>query len=119
MRGTLTRAFAGSGGRSNAIKAKCLNCCHFDRDAVTNCTVILCPLHAFRPAFGQSASKTEAFGDDRRAGISECHPAAIASGEQGFAGTAARPYEPEVPELEGTTLEELGLEVPASEEGAA
>lgn len=32
-----------------AIKAKCLDCSEFDRDEIRNCTVVLCPLHAFRP----------------------------------------------------------------------
>lgn len=32
-----------------AIKAKCLDCCHFQRAEVRDCAVWVCPLHRFRP----------------------------------------------------------------------
>lgn len=48
-RGIISRAFAGTTSPRAAIKAKCLDCCHFDRDEVEHCTVILCPLHPYRP----------------------------------------------------------------------
>lgn len=47
--GIVTRALRKQGARSNAIKAKCLDCCHFDRDEVRNCQVWRCPLHPWRP----------------------------------------------------------------------
>jgi hypothetical protein len=47
-RGILRRAFVGK-SRAGAVKAKCLDCCHFDREEIANCLVILCPLHPYRP----------------------------------------------------------------------
>jgi hypothetical protein len=48
-RGLIARGFAKTASPRTAIKAKCLDCTHFDRDEVANCTVILCPLHSYRP----------------------------------------------------------------------
>ena len=48
-RGIVQRAFARTASPRAAIKAKCLDCCCFDRDEVANCNVILCPLHPYRP----------------------------------------------------------------------
>jgi len=48
-RGAVGRAFAGTASPRSAIKAKCLDCCHFERAEVAACTVILCPLHPYRP----------------------------------------------------------------------
>ena len=44
-----TKAFAKTLSPRAAIKAKCLDCSEFDRDEIRNCTVVLCPLHAYRP----------------------------------------------------------------------
>ncbi len=46
---TIARAFDKKCSPRAAIKAKCMDCCHFDRAEVAACTVILCPLHEFRP----------------------------------------------------------------------
>jgi hypothetical protein len=35
--------------RANAIKAKCLDCCCFVTQEITNCTVETCPLWSYRP----------------------------------------------------------------------
>lgn len=48
-RGIIKRAFDATAPLSGAIKAKCLDCSGFDRDEVKNCTVVLCPLHPYRP----------------------------------------------------------------------
>ena len=48
-RGIVAKAFEGAASPRAAIKAKCLDCCHFDRAEVAGCTVILCPLWAYRP----------------------------------------------------------------------
>jgi hypothetical protein len=56
-RGIVERAFAGDGGRMNAIKGKCLDCCNFDRAEVAACTVAICPLHSFRPKYGGDAGE--------------------------------------------------------------
>jgi hypothetical protein len=48
-RGIIDRAFAGKASPRSAIKAKCLDCSHFDRAEVADCLVILCPLHPYRP----------------------------------------------------------------------
>ena len=49
VRGCLNRAFSGSGGRANAIKAMCLTCVGYDRSEITNCTGFACPLWKYRP----------------------------------------------------------------------
>ena len=36
------------------IKAKCLDCCNFDRKSVDLCTSELCPLWAYRPRYGDN-----------------------------------------------------------------
>lgn len=37
-------------GRAVAVvKAKCLECCNFDRSEIRDCTVLACPLWAYRP----------------------------------------------------------------------
>ena len=43
------RALAGTGGRSNAIKANCLQCCGWIRADVADCRITNCPLWHFRP----------------------------------------------------------------------
>ena len=48
-RGILSKAFAEEGSPRQAIKAKCLDCCSFDRSEITHCTVVTCPLHPWRP----------------------------------------------------------------------
>jgi hypothetical protein len=48
-RRSVARAFAGSASPRQAIKAKCLDCCGYDRAEVAGCTVIVCPLHSYRP----------------------------------------------------------------------
>lgn len=45
----VARAFTGSLSPRQAIKAKCLDCSGYQRAEVTHCTVILCPLHRYRP----------------------------------------------------------------------
>src|SRR5688500_6074112 len=46
---TLRKAFSGTGGARNAVKAMCLTCMGYDRNAVKTCTGYSCPLWAFRP----------------------------------------------------------------------
>jgi hypothetical protein len=48
-RGILKRAFEGTGGRQNAIRAMCLACTGYDRETVRNCTGWSCPLWKWRP----------------------------------------------------------------------
>ena len=47
--GIVQRAFGGAASPRQAIKAKCLDCCGYQRDEVRHCQVVLCPLHAHRP----------------------------------------------------------------------
>lgn len=54
-RGIVQRAFAGKASPRAAIKAKCLDCAHWDRAEVADCLVVLCPLYPYRPF--QSARK--------------------------------------------------------------
>lgn len=46
---TLREAFSGSASPRKAIKAMCLSCVGFQRDAVRDCTGFSCPLWAYRP----------------------------------------------------------------------
>jgi len=48
-RAIVQRAFAGKAAPRGAIKAMRLTCSEYDRAEVADCTVILCPLHAYRP----------------------------------------------------------------------
>ena len=49
VRHVLTQAYGKNCSPRAAIKAKCLDCCHWDRKEIKHCTVVLCPLHSFRP----------------------------------------------------------------------
>lgn len=64
-RGIVERAFAGTASPRAAIKAKCLDCCCYDRAEVAECTVTRCPIHAYRPFQKQARkpSKTARGGD--------------------------------------------------------
>lgn len=48
-RAAIARALAGELSPRQAIKAKCLECCGFDRAEAAACTVWRCPLHAYNP----------------------------------------------------------------------
>ena len=56
-KGHFVAAWAGKCSPRRAIKAQCLECVGFDRQAITDCTGWACPLWAFRPfqPAGQSA----------------------------------------------------------------
>jgi hypothetical protein len=58
-KGIVTRAMGKTGGRSNAIKAKCLDCSGWDRAEIADCLVLTCPLHPWRP-FQAKAGKAAA-----------------------------------------------------------
>jgi hypothetical protein len=45
----IARALVGGVSPRQCIKAKCLDCCHFDRAEAAACTVTLCPLWAVNP----------------------------------------------------------------------
>lgn len=55
----MTGAFAGTVSPRQAIKAKCLDCCGYDRAEVAGCAVVLCPLHPYRPLFRETRRKTQ------------------------------------------------------------
>ena len=54
-RGILRRSWTGN-SRKTAIKAFCGECVGFNRDEITNCTALACPLRKYRPF--QSKQKT-------------------------------------------------------------
>jgi hypothetical protein len=56
-KGHFVAAWAGKCSPRRAIKAQCLKCVGFDRQAIKDCTGWACPLWAFRPfqPAGQSA----------------------------------------------------------------
>jgi len=41
--------FVGQIRGQKLLKAKCLDCCNFDRSLVQECEIVLCPLHQTRP----------------------------------------------------------------------
>ena len=45
----LQRAYSGESSPRQAIKAMCLECTHYDRSEIANCTVHRCPLWKYRP----------------------------------------------------------------------
>jgi hypothetical protein len=47
--GIVLRALEGKGGRANAIRAKCLDCCAYQREMIRDCASVRCPLHPWRP----------------------------------------------------------------------
>ena len=42
------KAYEGN-SRTAGVKAKCLDCCCWQRIEIANCTVSACPLHPYRP----------------------------------------------------------------------
>ena len=46
---SLSEAFSGAASPRAAIKAMCLTCVGYDRDAIKTCTGYSCPLWAYRP----------------------------------------------------------------------
>ena len=49
VKGLLKRVFDGKSPRSQCIKAMCLDCLGFDRQAISECTGYACPLWNVRP----------------------------------------------------------------------
>ena len=43
------KAFSGESSALNAIRAKCLDCSCWQRDEITHCRVLRCPLWKWRP----------------------------------------------------------------------
>lgn len=48
-RAIMVKAYAGDCSPRSAIKAQCLHCTGYDREAVRTCTGYSCPLWTFRP----------------------------------------------------------------------
>lgn len=51
FKGMMQKCLDGKGGRKNAIKTKCYECCGWEdvQERVESCTVKSCPLWSFRP----------------------------------------------------------------------
>lgn len=45
----ITRKAYEGNSKAAAIKAKCLDCCCWQRVEISNCTAFACPLHPYRP----------------------------------------------------------------------
>jgi len=56
-RRTYVKAICHKSGAA-AIKAKCLDCCNWQRIEVQNCTCIECPLYEYRPYQGKQRART-------------------------------------------------------------
>jgi hypothetical protein len=52
------RALDGTGGRANAVKAKCLECCNWQKGEVSACQIRDCPLWHYRPYQPKTTAKT-------------------------------------------------------------
>jgi len=48
-KGVLVKAYKGTASPRAAIKAKCLECCSYERVFIRDCTSYSCPLWAYRP----------------------------------------------------------------------
>ena len=87
-RGIVERAFAGTASPREAIKAKCLDCSNFDRDEITHCAVVLCPLHAYRP-YQPNAPKLRQYSGVH--GFRKSIPSADVRQDDGAANATDRP----------------------------
>jgi len=58
------RSLLGQVPRSVAIRVKCLQCCSYDREEITHCTVLSCALHAVRPYQNKNAPDEETDGGE-------------------------------------------------------
>lgn len=54
----LERVFLGKGSPRQAIKAKCIDCCCWQREEVALCTAEACPLWRYRPFQPKNTSTT-------------------------------------------------------------
>ena len=61
--GAVRDAFEGKASPRRAIKAFCLSCSGFMREEIKACTVVLCPLHAFRPYVKHDDEQAESEGE--------------------------------------------------------
>ena len=52
VKNTLREAFSGSASPRRAIKAMCLTCVGYERNAIRDCTGFSCPLWQYRPFQG-------------------------------------------------------------------
>jgi hypothetical protein len=59
----LRKALDGEGSPREAIKAKCLDCCNWERAEVASCTVVICPLWRWRPYQPGTQDETEPAGE--------------------------------------------------------
>ena len=57
--GVLQRASEACASPRQAIKAKCLTCCNYQRNEISNCTVRLCPLWGYRPYTAKPAKTAD------------------------------------------------------------
>lgn len=55
------RAYAGTGSKSNAIKAKCLECVGYEdvKENIGGCECFTCPLWSYRPYQTKEVGNTE------------------------------------------------------------
>ena len=61
--GAVRDAFEGKSSPRRAIKAFCLSCTGFMREEIKACTVVLCPLHSFRPYVKRDDEQVESEGE--------------------------------------------------------
>lgn len=55
MQNVFKKAYSGE-SRANGVKAKCLDCCNFQRKEVGLCEITTCPLYAYRPFSSKDVS---------------------------------------------------------------
>ena len=55
-RGVMVKAYEGKASPRAAIKAKCLECCSYERETIKSCTCFSCPLWLYRPYQSETES---------------------------------------------------------------
>jgi len=85
-RGIMRRALEGTASPRQAIKARCIECCGFDRAVAAECGVRRCPLYAYNPY-----RKTKAARRSGREKRSADQTAPEGTQGQGQAGPAPKP----------------------------
>lgn len=70
--GLFKRAYAGKASPRQAIKANCYECVGFDRNAIYDCNITICPLYRYRPKRRAHVPDTATLSKERAGGV---HPA--------------------------------------------
>lgn len=76
MKGIFNKCYLKKASKTEAIKAKCYDCCCYQRDEVYNCTTEGCPLFQYRPTpkFGMACPQCGSMNEvERKNGKTLCY----------------------------------------------